>query len=85
MFFKQKRLFNFINVPKSLEYHQRWMCLSMLDGSGQQLQTYLYAGDKVQEGVMVDFESVKDVLPNSVPVTNEVLKYLLRNTFVSMA
>jgi len=73
-FFKQKRLFNFINVPKSLAYHhQRWMCLSMLDGSGQRSQTYLYTGDEVQEGVLVDFESVKDVLPSSIPVTNEVL------------
>jgi len=75
-FFKQKRWFNFMNISKSLAFHhQRWMCVSMLDVVGSQSETYLYAGDEVQEGSLVDFESVKDYLPESVAGKNVLLTH----------
>jgi hypothetical protein len=54
-FFKQKRWFNFRNLPKSLAlYHQQWMCLQMVGSDGQRSDSYLHLGDEVQEGVLVD-------------------------------
>jgi hypothetical protein len=54
-FFKMKRWFNFKNLPKSLAfYHQQWMCLQMTSASGQRSESFLYAGDEVCEGDLVD-------------------------------
>ena len=52
-FFKQKRWFNFKNLPYSLaKYHQEWMCLNM-QGS------CVYDGDEVREGVLTTADKIQ--------------------------
>jgi len=54
-FFKQKRWYNFRNLPLSLAtYHQQWMCLQMLGSNGNPSEIYLYEGDQVKEGCLIN-------------------------------
>jgi len=58
-FFKQKRWYNFRNLPLSLAtYHQQWMCLQMSGIDGRPSETYLYEGDEVKEGCVVNSGTV---------------------------
>jgi len=52
-FFRQKRWFNFRNLPKSLAiYHQQWMSMNMSGPNGSRSEIYLYRGDEIKDGIM---------------------------------
>ena len=58
-FFKQKRWYNFRNLSLSLAtYHQQWMCLQMVGQDGCPRETYLYEGDEVKEGCLIQSDTV---------------------------
>jgi len=59
-FFKQKKWHNFKNIPKSMaDFHQKYMCYRMLSSSsmlGNDAENFLYSGDLVKVGSIVDIE-----------------------------
>jgi len=61
-FFKLQRWFNFKNLPKSLSfYHQRWMCMQMMQSTGIRSNVYLYAGDAVNGRQVVPLTSIPEM------------------------
>ena len=59
--FKNKKWRNFKSIQKSAAlYHQRWMCLQQNGNNGDTSDSYLYQGDIVREGEIINFEILPD-------------------------
>jgi len=58
-----KKIAGKYSVKNSLAvYHQEWMCLNMLGSRDSKSNTYLYEGDEVKEGHMINSDSVPELL-----------------------
>jgi len=64
-FFKNHKWRSFRNIQKSLaEKHELWMCYKMFTGEGPNMN-YLYSGDVVVSGLLVEFDKCYPTLLDS--------------------
>ena len=75
-FFKSKKWSNFKNICLSLSlFHQRWMCLQMVDTTGSMSMTFLYDGDKIGAGCSVPlsqlelYKEIMEYFPDADPTS----------------
>ncbi len=57
-FFKSRKYKSFKNLPKTMiTRHQHWMCLMQSGGGGRKSNVFLYEGDTVKAGIMIDLRT----------------------------